>query len=540
MTGLTRREMLIAGAGAALGVSAGEARAQRVEHVADICVFGATVAGVMAAVQARKMGHTAIVVEPSSHVGGMTTGGLGWTDIGNKAAIGGLARTFYERVHAYYVQTYGPASVQVRDCANGYRFEPSVASRVLRSFIEDAAVTVHTGKRLRSVHKEKNRLVSFMTEDGDTFCARVFIDATYEGDLMARTRVSYIFGREPNAMYGETVNGIFYGPLNQFYRPVDPYRVPGDPRSGLLKTIDPYPFGEQGEGDKRIQAYNFRMCMTKDPKNRIPFPKPRNYDPDTYLLLARYIDTGIFDALQSALPIPNGKTDTNNEGGFSTDFIGGNYRYPDGGYRTRHAIVEDHKTYQQGLMWFLCHDRRVPERIREQVSEWGLAADEFQETDGWPPQIYVREARRMVSSYVMTEHNCRGQRVAEDPVSLGAYGMDSHNCRRMVRDGVVINEGDMQVGGFPPYPVSYRAIVPKEAECANLIVPVCLSATHASYGSIRMEPVFMILGQSAGTAAAMAVEAARPVQQIDYSKLHDRLIADGQVLHWPPQQPDKA
>jgi hypothetical protein len=252
-----------------------------------------------------------------------------------------------------------------------------------------------------------------------------------------------------------------------------------------------------------------------------------------YLLLARYIESGVFDALNSALPIPNGKTDTNNEGGFSTDFIGGNYRYPDGGYRTRHAIVEDHKTYQQGLMWFLCHDRRVPERIRERVSEWGLAKDEFEASEGWPPQIYVREARRMVSAYVMTEHNCRGQRVAEDPVSLGAYGMDSHNCRRMVRDGVVINEGDMQVGGFPPYPVSYRSIVPKERECANLLVPVCLSATHASYGSIRMEPVFMILGQSAGTAACLALEAGRPVQQVDYTKLHARLLSDGQVLHWP-------
>ena len=533
MAGQTRREMLVAGAAAALGISAREAQAQHVEHEADICVFGATVAGIMAAVQARKMGRTAMVVEPSSHIGGMTTGGLGMTDIGNKAAIGGLARTFYERVHRYYIETYGPESQQVKDCANGFRFEPSVAMRVLRSFIDDAQVAVHTGMRLRSVRKEGNRLVSFTTENGDTFRARVFVDATYEGDLMARARVSYTFGRESNEQYGETVNGIYYGPLNQFYRPVDPYRVPGDPRSGLLKTIDPYPFGEQGEGDRRIQAYNFRMCMTRVPSNRIPFPKPGNYDADMYLLLARYIESGVFDALNSALPIPNGKTDTNNEGGFSTDFIGGNYRYPDGGYRTRHAIVEDHKTYQQGLMWFLCHDRRVPERIRERVSEWGLAKDEFEASEGWPPQIYVREARRMVSAYVMTEHNCRGQRVAEDPVSLGAYGMDSHNCRRMVRDGVVINEGDMQVGGFPPYPVSYRSIVPKERECANLLVPVCLSATHASYGSIRMEPVFMILGQSAGTAACLALEAGQPVQQVDYTKLHARLLSDGQVLHWP-------
>ncbi len=534
MPAFTRREALTAGVGLALGAAARPGQAQTIEHEADICVFGATVAGIMAAVQARKMGRTVVIVEPSQHIGGMTTGGLGMTDIGNKGAIGGIARTFYTRVLEHYRETYGPDSKQVRDCANGFRFEPSVAATVLRRYIDEASLTIHTGKRLRSVHKEGNRLVSFTTEDRDTFRARIFIDATYEGDLMARTRVSYTFGREPNEQYEETVNGIYYGPKNQFYRPLDPYRVPGDPDSGLLPLIDPYPYGEQGEGDKRIQAYNFRLCMTKAPANRIPFPKPRHYDRDDYALLARYIDSGVFDLLQSALPVPNEKTDTNNEGGFATDYIGGNYRYPDGGYRTRQGIVGSHINYQQGLFWFLCHDRSVPERIREQVSEWGLAKDEFPDTGGWPPQIYVREARRMVSAYVMTEHNCRGKVVAEDPVGLGAYGMDSHNCRRMVRNGVVINEGDMQVGGFPPYPVSYRSIVPRERECSNMLVPVCLSATHASFGSIRMEPVFMILGQSASTAACLALDANRPVQQVDYAKLNQRLLDDGQVLGWPP------
>ena len=490
----------------------------------DVAVYGGTSGGVAAAVQAARMGKKVVLIEPGKHLGGLTSGGLGATDIGNKGAIGGVSREFYHRVGKHYGKD------------EAWTFEPHVAEQVMNDLVHDAGVAVVFNERLdlaAGVKKKAGRITAIVMESGRMFSARVYIDTSYEGDLMAKAGVAYHVGREANAVYGETFNGVQLGSTkHQFKVPVDPYVKPGDPASGLLPGIHDGSPGEHGHGDRRVQAYNFRMCLTDDPANRLPFPKPPKYDPLRYELLRRYIEAGVFDALGSNLPMPNRKTDTNNNGAFSTDDIGMNYEYPDGDYATREAIFQEHVDYQQGLMWFLANDPRLPEAVRKAVNRWGLCQDEFTDSGGWPHQLYVREARRMISDYVMTQHNCQGRQTAEDPIGLAAYGMDSHNTQRWVRDGHAINEGDVQVHGFQPYPIAYRSIVPKKSECENLLVPVCLSASHIAYGSIRMEPVFMVLGQSAATAACQAIDGEMAVQDIDIKRLEERLLADQQILAW--------
>ncbi|MDQ3814952.1 MAG: FAD-dependent oxidoreductase [Armatimonadota bacterium] len=496
---------------------------------ADVCIYGGTSAGVAAAVQASRMGRRAVIAEFGKHLGGLSSGGLSATDIGNKAAIGGFAREFYRRLGRHYGND------------ETWTFEPHVAERVFNNLVREARVPVHFEQRLAAVKKQGSHITEIVMENGNVFRAKVFIDATYEGDLMALAGVSYHVGREANAVYRETLNGVQFGhPNHNFEVPLDPYIIPGDPGSGLLPGIsDEYP-GQQGAGDHRVQAYNFRLCLTNVPENRLPFPKPRDYDPNRYTLLARYIQAGVWNALHLTKLVPNSKTDTNNLGGFSTDNIGMNHEWPEGDYATRERIFQDHVTYQQGLVWFLCHDEHVPAEIREAVCEWGLPKNEFQETGGWPHQLYVREARRMISDYVMTEHHCRGRTVVANPVGLAAYQMDSHHCQRVVvRDletgkARVVNEGNVEMPSWAPYPISYDSIVPKREDCSNLLVPVCLSASHIAYGSIRMEPVFMVLGQSAATAAVLAIEARRPVQRVDYEALRLQLLKDRQILDWTP------
>ncbi len=512
----------------------------------DIVIYGGTAGGVAAAVQGARMGKSVVLIEPGRHIGGLTSGGLGATDIGNKGAIGGVSREFYRRLGDYYAdarnwkfqtrESYQSGRQQSRE-REMWTFEPHVAEKILREMLAEAQVAVVFQKRLKlggGVHRSGGRLTAIESEDGTVYSGKMFIDATYEGDLMAKAGVSYTVGREANAKYGETLNGVqtTHATKHQFMKPVDPYVKPGDPSSGLLPGIHVGDPGRDGEGDNRVQAYNFRMCLTDAPENRIPFPKPAGYDPLRYELLLRYIQAGVWDAFCSNLPMPNRKSDCNNCGAFSTDNIGMNYDYPDGDYATREKIFAEHVVYQQGLMWFLANDPHVPQKIREEIGRWGLCRDEFQETGGWPHQLYVREARRMIGVYVMSQHNCQGQKVAEDPVGLAAYTMDSHNTQRYVKDGKAINEGDVQVGGFPPYPISYRSLIPKEGECSNLLVPVCLSATHIAYGSIRMEPVFMVLGQSAATAAALAIDGGVAVQRVEHAALRERLLADSQVLEW--------
>jgi hypothetical protein len=421
-----------------------------------------------------------------------------------------------------------------------WTFEPHVAEDLFFQMVNEAKVPVYFQQRLAAVKKEGARITEIVMENGKVYRALMFMDATYEGDLMAKAGVSYTVGREGNAKYNETLNGVrAETPKHQFAVPVDPYATPGDPETGLLALIQPGNGGTPGEGDHCVQAYNFRLCYTQDPANRLPHGKPAKYDPARYELLARYLEALVangqkpqLSAFWNPIWMPNGKTDINNNGGFSTDFIGANYAYPEADYAARAQIWQAHADYVSGFVYFLATSPRVPRNLRAEMQTWGPAKDEFPDTGHWPHQLYVREARRMVSDYVMTEHNCRGQAKAEDAVGLAAYNMDSHNCQRIVKGGQAENEGDVQVGGFPPYPISYRSIVPKAGECENLLVPVCLSATHIAYGSIRMEPVFMILGQSAATAAALALDDKSPVQKVPYETLRARLLADKQFLEW--------
>jgi len=502
------------------------ARAEVVET--DVLVLGATAGGVSAACTAARFGKRVVVTESGNHVGGLTSGGLGWTDIGNKAAIGGFARRFYQTLGRHYG----------RDEA--WWFEPHVAEQTLRAELTEARVPVRFGQHLAKVTKDGARITGIAMENGDIYHAKTYIDCTYEGDLMARAGVSFMVGREPNAKFGETLNGIRAStPSHQFGVKVDPYQKTGDPSSGLLPLVMPGPLGDPGAGDPCVQAYNFRLCLTKNPANRLPIDPPAGYDPKRFELLGRYCEALVTankkTTLKSFLKIDMvtaDKTDINNNGAISTDFIGENYNYPDADYPTREKIRKAHEEYIRGFLTFLATDPRVPENVRAETRQWGLCKDEFQDTGGWPHTMYIREARRMLGAYVMTEKNCRRIETADDPAGLGAYNMDSHNCRRIVQDGVARNEGDVEIG-VKPYPVSYRAIIPRAAECENLWVPVALSATHIAYGSIRMEPVFMILGQSAATAACIAIDHDVTAQNIDYPELRAQLLKDGQILTWP-------
>ena len=517
---------------------------------ADVVVYGGTSGGVAAAVQAARMGRRVVLIEPSRHLGGLSSGGLGMTDIGNKKAIGGIAREFYQRVYQHYAakpdawtretfDEYKKRSGHMVDQDTMWGFEPHAAETVFRRMLAETDVVLVCGERLdlkNGVRKQGSRITSIVMESGREFFGRMFIDASYEGDLLAKAGVGYTVGREANSVFGETLNGVQTrnAKYHQFEHPTDPYVTPGDPKSGLLPGIHDGGPGEEGAGDRRVQAYNFRMCLTDVAENRAAFPKPANYDPLRYELVLRHLEAGGKLVVGRPAPMPNRKSDTNNDGAFSSDNIGLNYDYPDGDYVTRERIVADHRDYQLGLMWTLANNPRTPAGLHEQCNQWGLAKDEFQETANWPHQIYVREARRMVAEYVMTEQNCRGTRKAEDSVGLAAYTMDSHHVQRYVdAEGHARNEGDVEVGGFPPYPISYRSIVPKAAECTNLAAPFCLSASHIAFGSIRMEPVLMVLGQSAATAAVQAIEQDCDVQGIDYQKLRERLLKDRQMLDWP-------
>jgi len=513
----------------------------------DVVVYGGTAAGVTTAVQASKEGRTVVLIEPGQHIGGLTSGGLGATDIGNKAAIGGLSRTFYERIYEHYASEdawtwqkrseYRSRRAKAGDRAM-WTFEPHVAEQVLRAMLAEHEVPVLFGMRLdrrREVSKSGAKLVSIHMESGLKISGSVFIDTTYEGDLMAAAGVSYTVGREANARYDETLNGVQVQNAvhHQFVVPVDPYVVAGDVTSGLLPGIRTTPMLADGSGDRGVQAYCFRMCTTDVAANRVPWTKPADYDEQLYELLFRNFEAGDLRIPWNPIWMPNKKTDTNNNFAVSTDFIGNNYDWADADYATRERMFAEHLSYQQGLLWSLANHARVPEKVRSYYQRFGMAKDEFVDHDHWPHQLYVREARRMVSDHVMTQHECQGKRIVPDAIGLAAYTMDSHNIQRYVDEhGHVRNEGDVQVGGFPPYAISYRSIRPRREECTNLLVPVCLSASHIAYGSIRMEPVFMVLGQSAASAACLALDTSRIVQDIEVSKLQVRLLRDGQVLTW--------
>ncbi len=532
----------------------GEAATQKTTQAFDVVVYGGTSAGVMAAVQAKRMGLSVVLVAPETHLGGLSSGGLGWTDTGDKSVIGGLAREFYHKVWQHYQtvdawqwqpqseygnQGQGAPAID-GELRTMWIFEPHVAEDAFESFVKEHDIPVHRDQwldRQAGVSKLGARITAIRTLTGQTFAGRMFIDASYEGDLLATAGVEYHVGRESREQYNEQWNGVQTGVLHHRHhfeavsQPISPYVVADDPASGLLPRVSSDPPGDYGSADKRIQAYCFRMCLTNDPRNRVPFPKPQGYDPGQYELLLRVLQAGWRECFDKFDPIPNHKTDTNNHGPFSTDNIGFNYDYPEGSYQRRREIIAEHQQYQKGLMYFLANDPRVPDDVRSQFAEWGLAADEFVDNGHWPHQIYVREARRMTGSYVMTENEILKQRPTPQSIGMGSYTMDSHNVQRYIKpNGFVENEGDIGVSTQGPYEIAFGSILPKKTQCENLLVPVCLSSSHIAFGSIRMEPVFMILGQSAATAAALALEGELAVQDVPYEQLRAKLLADGQVL----------
>tara|TARA_B100001093_G_scaffold110513_1_gene102805 strand:- start:2477 stop:4210 length:1734 start_codon:yes stop_codon:yes gene_type:complete len=538
----------------------------------DIVVYGATSSGITAAIQSSRLDKKVLLIEPGHRIGGLTTGGLGQTDIGNKQAIGGISREFYQNIKSHYQkqvnwiwqkrESYRDGGQTTSDSMEDamWTFEPSAALRVFKEMIrKEKNITLIYSQRLNrksGVKKTGGKIVSIQMESGQIYQSKIFIDATYEGDLMAASGVSYIVGRESNSQYGESLNGVqanneslalkktisMNAAHHNFIEGVDPYIRKGDPKSGLLPFINPRKPGVDGVGDDKIQAYCYRMTLTNHPDNRIPFSKPSGYQEIQYELLFRNYEAakGSYEKMYSygdpLVPwinskMPNRKTDTNNQKGFSTDFIGQNYLYPEASYEERDKIAERHKKYQKGLMWTLANHPRIPAQVRAIVSQWGTCKDEYEREDGWPSQLYIREARRMISEYVMTQRNCEKLELAEDAIGMAAYGMDSHHVQRYVDlNGYVKNEGNVEAHLVSPFPISYRSIVPKKSELRNLLVPICLSASHIAFGSIRMEPVFMVLGQSAAIAAAMAIDNDWDLQHIPYDQLKLNLLKHKQIL----------
>jgi hypothetical protein len=498
----------------------------------DVVVYGGTAGGVITALAAAREGAAVALLEPRRHLGGMVSGGLGFTDFGKREVIGGYSLEFFQRIG----RRYGKDQV-------AWYFEPHVAEEVFRELAAEAKVAVFYQHRLRErggVIKQGTRLIEVRVENGDTFRAKVFVDATYEGDLMARAGVSYTWGREGSAEFGESLAGVReHTPYHQFTVRVSPYGDDGR----LLPEVTPRTADPVGAADHRVQAYNFRMCLTNVPENRAPFPRPPGYDPKRYALLARLLKAlpeklgrplRMSDVMKPDA-MPNGKTDVNNNGAFSTDYIGGNYRYPDAGYAERERIWREHYQYVAGFFYFLANDRQVPEELRREMSHWGLAKDEFTDTNNWPHQLYVREARRMRGEFVMSQKDIQTELAKPDAIGMGSYNSDSHNVqRRPTADGQAVeNEGDMQVR-VTPYQIPYRVMLPRREQATNLLVPVAFSATHVAYSTLRMEPQYMIIGHAAGVAAQMAIAAGGAVQDVDTAALRRRLEAQGVVFEWKP------
>ncbi|MBL9190172.1 MAG: FAD-dependent oxidoreductase [Opitutaceae bacterium] len=523
----------------------------------DVVIYGGTSAAVTAAVQVRRMGKTVAIVCPDRHLGGLSSGGLGYTDTGDKSVIGGLAREFYHRVWRHYdadsawrwqkKSEYGNKG-QGTPAIDGEQrtmwiFEPHVAERVFEDLVREHQIPVFRDEwldRAKGVRKSGARLSAITMLSGKTYAGKMFLDATYEGDLLAAAGVSYHVGREANRIYGEEHNGVQTGVLHHRHHfgvlpeKLSPYWTPGDPQSGVLPRVSTAHPGKFGEGDDKVQAYCYRMCLTDVPENRIPFAKPEGYDPKQYELLARIYAAGWKETFQKFDPIPNRKTDTNNHGPFSTDNIGMNYDYPEASYERRREILREHERYQKGWLYFITTDPRVPADVRAKMASYGLPKDEFKDNGGWPHQIYVREARRLIGTYVMTENELRKKRPTPESVGMGSYTIDSHNVQRYITpEGYVQNEGDIGVPTGGPYEIAFGSMMPKRGQAENLLVPVCVSSSHIAFGSIRMEPVFMILGQSAATAAVMAIEAKSAAQDVPYVQLRERLLKDGQILHAP-------
>jgi hypothetical protein len=520
-------------------------------YVADVIVYGGTSSAVTAAIGVSRMGKSVIIVSPDKHLGGMSSSGLGFTDTGNKSVIGGLAREFYQHIYRHYQAAeswkwqkqseYGNVG-QGNPAIDGenrtmWIFEPHAAEESFEKMIGQAKIEVYRDEWLNretGIEKKNGAIVSFRTLSGKRYLAKVFIDATYEGDLMAAAGVKYTVGREADTVYKEQFNGVQKGIFHHdhyFKVNIDPYKIPGNPSSGTLPRISANAPGENGTGDTKIQAYCYRLCMTKVSENRVPVTKPEGYDSTQYELLGRVSEKGWNEFFNKYDPVPNLKTDVNNHGPVGFDNIGMNWDYPEASYDRRKEILKEHELYQKGLLYFITTDKRIPAGVSETMKQWGLAKDEFRDNGNWPYNIYVRESRRMIGEFVMTENEVLGRSKVPQPIGMGSYTMDSHNVQRYITpEGFVQNEGDIGVAPGQPYQIDMGSIMPKREECTNLLVPVCISCTHIAYGSIRMEPVFMILGQSAGIIASMAVEKGKDLHDLVYTDIKTKLESSGQIL----------
>ncbi|TCC41215.1 FAD-dependent oxidoreductase [Kribbella speibonae] len=488
---------------------------------ADVVVYGATSGGVTAAVRAARSGLRVVLLAFDDRVGGMTASGLGETDVGDAQTIGGLAREFYSDVAAAY---HAPDP--------HWKVEAHVAEEIFLRRLADAGVVLHRRRHLLDVTKTGNRITELRTDDGSSYRGQVYVDASYEGDLLAAAGVSYTVGRESSGVYGESIAGVQHSINHQFERPVDPYVVPGQPSSGLLPGISAEPYGAIGSGDRHVQAYNFRLHVTNGP-HRIPFPRPDGYDASRYELLRRYLEAGIYELYGRTTRVHGRVFDMNNHGAFSSDHIGASDEWPEAGYPRREEIFQDHVRYQAGLLYYLSTSADVPADVRAATRAFGLAPGEFRKTSYWPHQLYVREGRRMVAEHVVTEHEATGRTVVPDPIAVASYVMDSHNARRVLVDGNPRNEGNVQVPLVRPFGISFRSIVPRISECANLLVAAAVSASHVAFASVRMEPVFMTVGEAAGCAASLAVSARIAVQDVEYDVLRRDLTGAGGIVGWP-------
>eukprot|EP01089_Gocevia_fonbrunei_P004263 TRINITY_DN14289_c0_g1_i1.p1 TRINITY_DN14289_c0_g1~~TRINITY_DN14289_c0_g1_i1.p1 ORF type:complete len:530 (-),score=111.80 TRINITY_DN14289_c0_g1_i1:73-1662(-) len=497
----------------------------------DVVIYGATPSGILAAVASAREGLSVLLFEPLNHLGGMVSGGLGNTDIGNPTVIGGTTLKFFELIGQQYDKS-GPV----------WHFEPHVASKVFNDLItqQGTLITVALNTTLISLHKEGTRITSLQVSQNSQVSSTeievtgsVFIDASYAGDLLYLSGVSYAWGRESTQEYSETLAGRLSVPTaygdHQFSVAVDPHDAPGK-LSPLVYGGDP---GQIGAADKKVQSYNFRLCFSSDPNNQVPFPKPQNYDPTYWNLLKRYIQIhgGSIDDYLIFGGLPNKKFDINNKGPISTDVIGKSWDYPLANATHRQAIWQEHIDYTQSFLYFLAHDSSVPSKIRDELNKYGLCADEFTSNNNWPPQLYIRESLRMKGKYIFTQKDRERDLRKNDTIGMGSYNVDTHNAQRIPQGSGTVTEGDVEMKYFENFEMPYSIMLPKETECENMLVSVCLSASHIGYGPLRLEPQYMILGESAGLAAAMAVkENAGKVANVKIIDLQKKLLSLNQIL----------
>jgi ribulose 1,5-bisphosphate synthetase/thiazole synthase len=504
----------------------------------DICILGGSEAGFTAAIQASRLGKKVVLIEPTGHPGGMVVEGLGKDmRFGNARVIGGIAREFYEKVEAHY-----GLKAEFENPKWYSKYEPSIAEAVIEQMLEEEKnITIIRNTRIKEqngVEKKGNRIEKVILENGSEIKAKVFVDASIEGHLLHFAGITTETIREGNEKYGEKLNGVQeVNTFKQFTVDVDPYIIEGDSTSGLISTIQAGELGNHGDPSHYIQGFCFRMCLTKDEQNKLPINKPEDYVSERYEIYRRHLKEG-GQLFRPEANRHNGKTDIGSWHDLSANLYGENWEYPQGDYEKQDSIIQYHRSFTLGLLWFLQNDESVDSLTRANWEGWGLPKDEFTDNGNWPRRLYIRSGRRMVSEYVITEHNVdiKVKDTVSDPIAIAWWPPDVHHARRIVKDGKAYNEGFTHVendGTWKPFKISFQATVPKKDECSNVLTPTCLSSSYVGYGSIRIVPTFMIMGQSVGAAATIAVNENLDVQDIPFPELEKVLLSQNQLLALP-------